>query len=80
MKIQSINSPMKTVGCQPIRQVEFSQKKVQDSKPNNDSQNQDKLTLSTSETLEQKYDLACRIAAYYKQKYQQLLKSGHCVA
>lgn len=85
MKIQSVKSVM-PVNCQPIKPNNFGAKRPsiedmlieQDSLPfDNDD---DICTLSNTSILEQKYDLACRLAAYYKNQCQQLLTNGSCIA
>lgn len=67
MKVQAINSIITPSACQPIKGIEFNAKKAK--KP-------------VSEDLfanEKKLDLACHIAAYYKTKYEHLLKAGTCL-
>ncbi len=45
---------------------------------NNDG---DKVVISSSEkALEAKYDIACRLAGYYKSLYEDMLQNGCCVA
>lgn len=81
MKIQSISS---IVNYQPVTRVNFARKKEeQDTKDKittPDILNTDVIILSTKNNLEQKYDLACRLAAYYKTQYEDLLNSGKCNA
>ncbi len=74
MKILAVSPVMPTEGCQPIK-PEFAAKKHK--KINSVL---DKYTPSDSATLEQKYNLACRIAAYYKAQYEKLIQSGKCLA
>lgn len=76
MKIQAINAALPVSACQPIKQVEFARGKSQ-KVDNSQAEQADSFTPSN---LEQKYDLACRIAAYYKTQYEQLLKNGNCIA
>ncbi len=83
MKIQSVNM-LKSVSCQPIKPSAFGGKKpsIEDMAAEQDSVslNEDELVLSDNSILEQKYDLACRLAAYYKTQCQQLLENGSCLA
>lgn len=78
MKIQGINNANNALSCQPIKQVEFAKTPVRIEKEEV-AQNGDSFKTDRS-TLEQKYDLACRLAAYYKTQYEKLLKSGSVVA
>ncbi|MBQ4122782.1 hypothetical protein IJD44_03545 [bacterium] len=77
MRVSGINSTMPVLACQPIKPVlreqSFKSAKAADNccKDTFESQN--------TSILEQKYDLACRIAAYYKTQYEQLLKNGGVV-
>ncbi len=79
MKIEAINSLSNTVGCQPIRQVEFSKRQVPNNKEKENNDNKDSFSSETK-ILEQKYNTACHLAAYYKTKYESLIKNGNCIA
>ncbi len=77
MKIQAINP---VHNCQPIKQVEFG-KRSKKINLNEAIQNSPDFFQAEDKTItEQKYDLACRIAAYYKTQYENLLKNGTCEA
>ncbi len=76
MKIQAINSIQ---SCQPIKQVGFAKKAKKPVIIENPANGKDSFT-SNQTTTEQKYDLACRIAAYYKTQYENLLLNGYCEA
>lgn len=81
MKIQAINSAMSSQCCKPIKQVGFEKRQtpivdvIVD--PLGD---EDTFKPTDPSTTEQKYDLACRLAAYYKNQYETLLKNGSVVA
>lgn len=77
MKIQAINS---AINCQPIRQIEFTSKKSMPDFYELPCENGDVFMLEDPRTVEQKYDFACRLAAYYKTQYENLLKNGGCDA
>ncbi len=38
------------------------------------------INSQSPEILEAKYDFACRLAAYYKQQYDNLKQTGYCIA
>lgn len=80
MKIQAITSAMSAYCCQPVSRVEFSRKKSPEINNEPKVQSADIFAPSDMSTMEQKYDLACRIAAYYKTQYEQLLQQGNCIA
>ncbi len=75
MQIQALSSANSTLNCQPIKPVNFERKN------NSDIQNiillDDTYTPDNTSVLEQKYDFACQLAAYYKDQYESLLKSGY---
>ncbi len=79
MKIQALNSAIPVQSCQPIKQVEFAKRRspIEIKDPLGD---EDIYTPQDPATMEQKYDLACRLAAYYKTQYENLLKNGSVVA
>ena len=80
MKIQAITSAMSAYCCQPVNKVEFARQKspqVENTTPVNEA---DSFVQNDMSTMEQKYDLACRIAAYYKTQYENLLENGSCIA
>lgn len=75
MKILAVNSAMQSINCQPIK-PDFTGKK----QPKENAA-ADTFTPSDPYTTEQKYNLACQIAAYYKNKYEQLVnKTDKCYA
>ena len=78
MNISAINSINSALACQPIRKINFTQKQpIEPKEPVKESG--DSSSFSTS-NLQQKYDLACRLAAYYKLQYESLAKNGYCEA
>lgn len=77
MKIQAINS---AIGCQPIRQVEFARKHTAPIIIEDPVAEEDTFTPQDPYTTEAKYNFACRLAAYYKNQYQNLLTKGCCEA
>ena len=73
MNINAVNS---AISCQPIKEMTFSKKHAE-----KESDVQDPIILcdcfsSSTQNLEQKYDLACRLAAFYKMQYENLIKAG----
>lgn len=75
MQIQAVNSVNSMINCQPIKQPSsFSKRPTPDTITDPVSKDGNDETV-----IEQKYDLACRLAAYYKQQYEALLKSGSVV-
>lgn len=78
MNIQAVSSANKMLSCQPIKQIEFA-KRPTPTIIEDPATSEDTFTSDTS-TLAQKYDLACRLAAYYKNQYETLLKEGSIVA
>ena len=73
MKINAIQ------GCQPIKQPDFG-KKAQKNIIISDPIGDDSFTSLEADTYEQKYNMACRLAAYYKLQYENLLNDGCCEA
>lgn len=76
MKVQSINSAMSSVFAQPVSNIEFSK---HSSSVKSNPREQQALDCDTF-VMEQKYDLACRLAAYYKTQYEALKENGCCMA
>ena len=81
--IQAINS-VTAVNSQPIRPVNFAGRRPSAEevymKEQTLGNNEDTVSFTNNTTLEQKYDLACRIAAYYKAQYDELVQNGSCSA
>ena len=77
MKIQAINSAMSSVFAQPTGRVEFSKQHTSDFTLNPRAERD---INSDTFVMEQKYDLACRLAAYYKTQYEALKENGCCMA
>ena len=78
MNLKAISSNANTANCQPIKKfnpVSF----ISPSFKMNDTAENDVFSSSNPYTLEQKYDLACRYAAYYQMQYENLLKEKGCV-
>lgn len=82
MKIQAISPMMSTVSAQPIKPISFNRESAQQEflKTQTFGEESDIYTPSDPETLEQKYDIACRLAAFYKHQYESLAKNGNCIA
>ncbi len=87
--IQAINPMMSAVNVQPIKPVSFGKHSVPETflREQTFGNEEDSFTPSERHTMQQKYDLACRLAAYnsrlaqeYKNKYTQLLEQGTCLA
>lgn len=77
MRINSVNSAMPVQACQPIKPE--AEKKSFKSIKAADIYADDTFESQDSQVLEQKYDFACRLAAYYKTQYEKLLKTGGIV-
>ena len=77
MRIQAINSAMSSVFAQPVGRVEFSKQHSSDFTVNPRAEQN---INSDAFVAEQKYDLACRLAAYYKTQYEALKENGCCMA
>lgn len=77
MNIQAVNALTSARACQPIKPVSFEKAKE---KPSFTKEvlNNDKFTPSQPDSLEQKYDVACLLAGYYKTQYESLLQKGGC--
>lgn len=73
MNINAVNS---AISCQPIKEVTFSKKHDNEEEPVKDTVVLCDCFTPQTQTLEQKYDLACRLAAYYKTQYENLAKIG----
>ncbi|MCD7739723.1 MAG: hypothetical protein LUH11_00015 [Candidatus Gastranaerophilales bacterium] len=84
MKVQAVNSMMSANNSRNAKQVNFEKRKTSEIEPIlesviNEPEN-DTYTQSEPYTIEQKYDLACRLAAYYKTQYEQLSEGIGCIA
>ena len=85
MNIQAISSVFAPKSCQPIRNVGFAKKPEQVEKPElpelmSETPETDTFTPAEPGTAEQKYNMACLLAAYYKNQYETLAKQGCCNA
>ncbi len=82
MNIQAINSVMPAAACQPIKEVGFGKKKTPEVQQSLELVivDGDIFTPQDPYTTEQKYDMACRLAAYYKMQYDKLLTEKGCLA
>ena len=81
MNIQAISSVFAPKSCQPIRNVGFAKKTEQAEKPElpelmSETPETDTFTPAEPGTAEQKYNMACLLAAYYKNQYETLAKQG----
>ena len=77
MNIQAINSAMSSVFAQPVGRVEFSKQHSSDFTVNpraEQSINPDIFVMA------EKYDFACRLAAYWKNQCESLKENGCCMA
>lgn len=79
MNIQAVNAVTSARACQPIKPVSF-EKKAQKPSFTKEVLADDKFAPSKPATLEQKYDMACLLAGYYKTQYESLLQKGNCIA
>ncbi len=70
MQLNCVNSVR---SCQPLKQT-ASAVPLRD----NVSFKSSNAQPTSSDKLEQKYDFACRLAAFYKKQYEQLAKQGSC--
>ena len=73
MNINAVNS---AISCQPLKEMTFEKKHANKNKDVQDTNFECDVFAPQTQTLEQKYDLACRIAAYYKTQYENLAKTG----
>lgn len=80
MKIQAINSVQTSSACQPIKKIEFAKRQKPDLEIKDPLGDKDSFMPVDPYTTEQKYNLACRLAAFYKTQYENLLKNGCCEA
>lgn len=80
MNVQAINSAMSSVLCQPVNRVEFARREAPSKHKEMSVEKTDSFASSDPYTMEQKYNLACRLAAYYKTQYEALLENGCCIA
>ena len=76
MKVQAISSAMSSVFAQPVGNVEFAK---QTSIVTSNPRSEQNINIDTF-IMEQKYDLACRLASYYKTQYEELKENGCCMA
>jgi hypothetical protein len=77
--IQAINS---TIGSQPIKPVSFARRNPAEQymREQTFGTQGDSFATPTPRVLQQELDLACRLAAYYKQEYEKLAENGECSA
>ncbi len=80
MNIKAINSVLPAGNCQPIKEASFAKKAERTGEIPAETPDTDTFTPSEPETLEQKYDMACLLAAYYKTQYEALAGQGGCSA
>lgn len=77
MKLNAVNS---AINCQPLKNVAFSKNQAPEV-VSEQFPTMDVVVIENSPSaLEAKYDLACRLAAFYKTQYEQLLNEGSVVA
>ena len=77
MNIPAINSAMTSVFAQPVNNVGFSKQHASMVQSNPRAEQN---INSDAFVMEQKYDLACRLAAYWKTQYDELKENGCCMA
>lgn len=79
MLVQSVSS---VNNSQPLRQVSAVPLRSTTTPSSTPLRNFQSFSADNSYTqtqqLQQKYDLACQLAAYYKTKYEELSKKGNC--
>lgn len=80
MNIKAINSVFSPKSCQPIKPVSFARNAEKPELPLAETPDTDTFTPSEPGTAEQKYNMACLLAAYYKTQYEALAKQGICNA
>ena len=89
MKIQAVNSLITENGCRPpLKPAEFGGKRIIDKKApdlntlieQTNTENPDTFVSSEPYTTDQKYNLACQVAAYYKTQYEELVNERGCLA
>ena len=72
----NINAVNNAISCQPIKEMSFEKKHADKNLDVQDSVILSDCFTSSTQNLEQKYDFACRLAAYYKTQYENLAKIG----
>ena len=77
MQIQSINAINSMSRVNPVSKVDFEKRKTPQTEGNNEIKDS---FISSSDNINQKYDIACRLAAFYKNQYDNLVKEGSCQA
>ena len=80
MNIQAINSVLASRSCQPIKAVSFARNVEKPEQPLAETPDTDTFTPNQTGSVEQKYNMACLLAAYYKTQYEALTKQGACNA
>ena len=73
MNINAVNS---AISCQPIKEMTFEKKHADKNLDVQKTNFECDCFAPQIQTLEQKYDFACRLAAYYKTQYENLAKIG----
>lgn len=73
MNINAVNS---AISCQPIKEMTFEKKHADKQADVQDAVILGDCFSPQTQNLEQKYDLACRLAAFYKTQYENLAKLG----
>jgi hypothetical protein len=79
--IQAINS-MTSISSQPIKPINFASRKPAEQfmREQTFGTQGDSFATPNPRVLQQELDLACRLAAYYKQEYEKLAENGECLA
>ena len=83
MNIQAIGSISSTVSAQPIKPVSFKREDAPREFLRSQTFGEESdsfVNNSDPEIMAQKYDIACRLAAYYKNQYENLVNEGGCLA
>ncbi|MCD7780665.1 MAG: hypothetical protein LUH05_08350 [Candidatus Gastranaerophilales bacterium] len=83
MKVQAVNSVMPENNCQSVRRAGILRKPQENNfqEPEYSIElSDDVYTPSDPYTTEQKYNLACQLAAYYKTQYEELAEGLGCIA
>ena len=77
--LKSASAQMPRVACQPIRKAQ-NYEFAMPFKSVHHNEDGDVAELDTNMSLEEKYDFACRLAAFYQQQYENLRTQGCCEA
>lgn len=77
--MQTPNRVQTQMACQPLKKAQ-DYEFAMPFKAIAHNEDGDSAELSTGNTMEEKYDFACRLAAFYKNQYENLKTKGSCEA